>query len=244
MFSGRPSDRATERPGKLCYCLPAMTSPLSRRSFLAIAGAAPFAASAALQALQTRKVPVGIELYSVRGELVKDLPGSVTAVAKMGYEVVEFYSPYFELDAGAGQGRRKLLDDLGIKCLSTHNSAQRRSRPTTSRRRSTSTRRSAARRSSSPARAKVHGPWTAGRASRRRLTAAAEKLRPLGMATGFHNHQTEWRRSTSGSAPMEVLARTPRRTSCCSSMAGRASRPARTRSPESRRTRAGSRACT
>ena len=37
----------------------------------------PFAPSAAFA--QSKRVPVGIELYSVRGELVKDLPGTVRA---------------------------------------------------------------------------------------------------------------------------------------------------------------------
>ena len=85
----------------------------------------PFAASSALSALQNKKIPVGIELYSVRGELVKDLNGTVTAVAKMGYQVVEFYSPYFNWTPEQAKDVRKLLDDLGIKCLSTHNGAQR-----------------------------------------------------------------------------------------------------------------------
>jgi len=57
----------------------------------------------------------------VRGELVKDLNGTVTAVAKMGYQVVEFYSPYFNWTPEQAKDVRKLLDDLGIKCPSTHN---------------------------------------------------------------------------------------------------------------------------
>jgi hypothetical protein len=59
---------------------------ITRRTFLQIAGAAPFAASAL--AVMQKNVPVGLELYSVRTELMKDLPGTVTAVAKMGYQVV------------------------------------------------------------------------------------------------------------------------------------------------------------
>src|SRR5262245_58867460 len=92
---------------------------ISRRAFLAMAGAAPFAASALAQ---TSKIPIGIELYSVRNELMKDLPGTVTAIAKIGYQVVEFYSPYFSWSPEQAKDVRKLLDDLGIKCLSTHNS--------------------------------------------------------------------------------------------------------------------------
>ena len=41
------------------------------------------------------KVGLGLELYSVRNELKEDLMGTVRAVAKMGYEGVEFYAPYF-----------------------------------------------------------------------------------------------------------------------------------------------------
>jgi len=92
---------------------------LSRRTFLTMAGVAPFAASA--MAAMQKTVPVGLELYSVRDELMKDLPGTVTAVAKMGYQVVEFYSPYFDWTPDAAKDVRKLLDGLGIQCRSTHN---------------------------------------------------------------------------------------------------------------------------
>ena len=92
---------------------------ISRRTFLAMAGAAPFTLRG-VGAMQ-KSVPVGLELYSVRDELTKDLPGTVTAVAKMGYQVVEFYAPYFDWTPAAAKDVRKLLDDLGIKCRSTHN---------------------------------------------------------------------------------------------------------------------------
>src|SRR4029453_4879518 len=94
---------------------------ISRRSFLALAGAMPFAASALSSFQGARKIPVGLELYSVRDELMKDLPGTVTAVAKIGYKVVEFYSPYFDWTPEKAKEVRKLLDDLGIQCRSTHN---------------------------------------------------------------------------------------------------------------------------
>ena len=66
-------------------------------------------------------VPVGIELFSVRDELAKDLMSTVSAVAKMGYQVVEFYSPYFQWTPAYAKQVRKHLDDLGIRCRSTHN---------------------------------------------------------------------------------------------------------------------------
>src|SRR5687767_7578744 len=101
---------------------PFMNTHISRRDFLAAAAAAPFAASTAFA--QSKSIPVGIELYSVRGDLVKDLPGTVRAVAKIGYQVVEFYSPYLNWTTDQAKDVRKLLDELGIKCLSTHNGGQ------------------------------------------------------------------------------------------------------------------------
>jgi len=39
----------------------------------------------------------------------------------MGYQGVEFYAPYFEWTESQTKQMRKLLDDLGIRCFSTHN---------------------------------------------------------------------------------------------------------------------------
>lgn len=176
------------------------TTDLSRRAFLALAGAAPFAASLLAQG---KKVPVGIELYSVRGELTKDLKTTVTAVAKMGYEVVEFYSPYYSWTPEAAKDVRKLLDDLGIKCLSTHNGAQSISADGIAK--AIDLNQIIGSRNiiiaSAGKVADVDG-WKAFAAS---LAAAQEKLRPQGMATGFHNHQTEWR-PIGDTRPMDVIA--------------------------------------
>src|ERR1700722_2306558 len=92
-------------------------NPLSRRSFLALSAMLPWAFSA--QASTT--IPIGLELYSVRDELKKDPEGTVRAVAQMGYQCVEFYAPYFEWSEGQTKQMRKLLDDLGVRCYSTHN---------------------------------------------------------------------------------------------------------------------------
>ena len=173
---------------------------LSRRTFLAMAGAVPFAASLLAQ---TKKVPIGIELYSVRGELKKDLKAAVTAVAKMGYEVVEFYAPYLDWTPEAAKDIRKLLDNLGIKCLSTHNGAQ--SVSAEGMPKAIELNQIIGSKTIIVASAgkivDVDG-WKAFAAT---LTAAQEKLRPLGMMTGFHNHQTEWR-PVGDTRPMDILA--------------------------------------
>src|SRR5688572_31934647 len=92
-------------------------SLLSRRAFL-IAGAAAPASLA-----QNKRIPIGLELYSVRDQLKADLMGTVREVAKLGYEGVEFYSTYFQWTSEQAKDVRKLLDDVGMRCYSTHNSA-------------------------------------------------------------------------------------------------------------------------
>jgi sugar phosphate isomerase/epimerase len=94
--------------------------PITRRNFLAATplALAPFAVGTASA---QKKIPVGLELFSVRAALQKDLMGTVRAVAKMGYEDVEFYAPYFSWTLDQAKEMRKLMDDLGIRCLSTHN---------------------------------------------------------------------------------------------------------------------------
>ena len=170
-----------------------------RRTFLAMAGALPLAASAWAQA---KKVPVGLELYSVRDDLMKDLPGTVTAVAKMGYQVVEFYSPYFDWTVDKAKEVRKLLDDLGIKCLSTHNGGQSLGDGLRKAIELNQIIGSKYIVQASPGKIAGLDGW---KALADRLSAASEKLKPLGMAAGFHNHQLEWQ-PVEGKRPMDILA--------------------------------------
>ena len=47
--------------------------------------------------------------------------GTVRGVAKMGYQCVEFYSPYYEWKPEyAGKVHDELVE-LGVRCYSTHN---------------------------------------------------------------------------------------------------------------------------
>src|SRR5258706_15893012 len=80
-------------------------SSVSRRAFLATTAAvaaqvaAGISASAAesvnSETAQAKRLPIGLELYSVRGELARDLPKTLKTVSLMGYEAVEIYSPSF-----------------------------------------------------------------------------------------------------------------------------------------------------
>jgi sugar phosphate isomerase/epimerase len=61
-------------------------------------------------------IPLGVQLYSVRAECEKDFPKTIEAVAKMGYQGVEF-AGYYNYSA---PDMRKLLDDNGLQCCGTH----------------------------------------------------------------------------------------------------------------------------
>lgn len=186
----------------------AVSRKVSRRSFLAAASVAP-AAWTAVQAAAQRRVPVGIELYAVRTELGRDMLGTVSAVAKMGYQVVEFYSPYLNWSTDQAKEARKRLDDLGITCRSTHNGANAFSGDGLKKAIELNQILGSTTivMASPPPKLVDAAAW---RALGAQMTEVVNTLKPLGMTAGFHNHQTEWR-PVDGQRPMDILAAsTPR----------------------------------
>ena len=175
-------------------------SPLSRRRFLAATITTPFVA-----ALSAASRPmVGLELFSVRQDLAADLFGTVRRVAKTGYECVEFFSPYYQWDVAYAKQVRQLLDEVGLKAPSTHNSA-------------TVFTPEGLKKAielngilgsnlivmASAGKAVTLDDW---KRVAERLSAASETLRPLGMRAGFHNHQTEFK-AVDGTRPIDVIAK-------------------------------------
>jgi sugar phosphate isomerase/epimerase len=63
-----------------------------------------------------KKIPIGVQLYSVRQICGKDPAGTIAAIAKMGYDGVEFAGYYGKSAAEL----KKILDDNGLKCCGTH----------------------------------------------------------------------------------------------------------------------------
>jgi len=63
-----------------------------------------------------KKIPIGLQLYSVRHQCEKDLPGVLRQVAEMGYQGVEFAGYY----GRTAEELRKMLDDNRLKCCGTH----------------------------------------------------------------------------------------------------------------------------
>jgi sugar phosphate isomerase/epimerase len=173
---------------------------LSRRSFLSAAAAVPLASAMA----KGKNVEIGLELYSVRNEMQKDLMGTVRAVAKMGYQCVEFYGPYFSWTTDYAKQVRALLDELNIKCHSTHNGSN----------------------SFDPANyqkaidlnsilgSKYIMMASAGRVEglagwnkvAEKLTAGAAAFKKAKLAAGYHNHQIEFK-PIDGVRPIDVIAK-------------------------------------
>ena len=57
-------------------------------------------------------IPIGLQLYSVRDDCARDLPGVLKAVGGMGYAGVEFAGYY----GRTAEELRLMLDDNGLAC--------------------------------------------------------------------------------------------------------------------------------
>jgi sugar phosphate isomerase/epimerase len=178
-----------------------MNRQISRRFFLGSLAAAPIAAAVA----HSKQIPVGLELYSVRNEMKKDLMGTVRGVAKMGYQCVEFYGPYYDWTPDYARQVRAEMDELGIHCYSTHNGIK----------------------SFTPEGIgkaidlnKILGTHYVVLASpgevsgidgwkgvAETLNKANDTLKAQGLHAGYHNHDAEWK-PVDGQKPIEVLAAT------------------------------------
>ncbi|MBP7936172.1 MAG: sugar phosphate isomerase/epimerase [Phycisphaerae bacterium] len=95
----------------------------TRRHILgtAAAGAAAWALPAqAFGAAKPKEIPIGVQLYSMRGDCDKDIDAVLQRVAKMGFAGVEFYgNSYFKYNKKAKE-LRKRLDDLNLKSEGIH----------------------------------------------------------------------------------------------------------------------------
>lgn len=180
---------------------------LSRRSFLALSAMLPWALKARA-ATSSSSIPIGLELYSVREALKTDLEGTVRAVAQLGFQCMEFYAPYYDWTEAQTKQMRKLLDDLGIRCYSTHNHEEFLSADKISRTRDLNLIlgcKYVVLASSNPK------PGLDGwKAIADELNAAAREFEPFGLKAGYHNHQPEFM-PVDGVRPMEILAKNTKR---------------------------------
>jgi len=182
------------------------TNRWSRRNFLAASACLPAAHWLTLPSLEpppAKHIPVGLELYSVRESLKKDPQATVRAVAEMGYECVEFYAPYFDWSDAETKDMRKLLDQLHVRCYSTHNDATSFTPQNLQRlleRNQMLGANYAVMASSAPIQNAAGWKEVADV-----LNRSAEELEPKGLKVGYHNHQVEFE-PKDGVRPIEILA--------------------------------------
>ena len=94
----------------------------SRRDFLkagvAFAGMAALGLGARAAVVGSKKIPVGIQLFSFREQANAGFDGILKKAAEIGFSGVEFagYGPYGSKPAEL----KKVLDDLGLKAFGTH----------------------------------------------------------------------------------------------------------------------------
>jgi sugar phosphate isomerase/epimerase len=99
----------------------------SRRQFLksglGCALGATLSQTLVMAASEKASVPIGFQLYTVRGEFARDVPGTLKTLGKIGYQGVEFWgyggSPEVYQKYSASD-LRKWLDENGLKCCGMH----------------------------------------------------------------------------------------------------------------------------
>ncbi len=146
------------------------------------------------------RIPIGLELYSVRHDLEKDALGTLKAVAEMGYEGVEFAGPPKHEAAEI----KAMLDETGLKICGWHtpfNMVQDDALEQTIEFNKTI---------GNPF---IIVPGIPGHLVDTRekwiemagfFNALADKLAPHGLATGYHNHHTEFT-EMDGETPWDAL---------------------------------------
>ena len=100
---------------------------MDRRGFLKYAATGALGMLAIAQAAQrqqgqkpgkkgSRKLPVAVQLWSVRHEAAKDLPATLRLIKAMGYDGVEFAGFY----GWKAKQIAAMLKDIGLQCCGTH----------------------------------------------------------------------------------------------------------------------------
>ena len=177
---------------------------VTRRDFLSRAAIAAAGLAPALRALaqeeEKRRVGLAVQLYSVRDDAAKDLPGVLAAIAGMGYEAVEFagYYGYSAADL------RKLLDDNGLKVCGAHVGLESlqgdQLQPSVEFHQTIG--------NPYPIVPGLGGQYTESAEGWQRAADAfnevAEKLKPHGLRTGYHNHSIEFT-PLEGQLPWDVF---------------------------------------
>jgi sugar phosphate isomerase/epimerase len=106
-------------------------SDLSRRAFIKQAATSAAAASLCSATFELHAnplgLPIGCQTWPVRESIAKDFPGAIKQLAAAGFQNIELCSPVGYQDSGfgglakyRGSELRKMLNDWGVVCISSH----------------------------------------------------------------------------------------------------------------------------
>src|SRR5579864_4061510 len=105
---------------------------ISRREFVrnatTCAAAASFLSAGTLELrANPLGMPIGCQTWPVREMIAKDFPGTIKVLANTGFQMIELCSPVGYADSGfaglakyKGSELRKILNDVGVGCVSSH----------------------------------------------------------------------------------------------------------------------------
>ncbi len=128
---------------------------------------------------------------------------TLDGVGKMGYQVVEFFAPYYQWTPDYTKDVRKKLDDLGMRCSSTHNGPVSFSADGIGK--ALELNQILGSRyivMASAGRVEGADGWKKVADT---LNSGNEKMKAHGIHAGYHNHAPEWK-PVDGKIPMEILA--------------------------------------
>ena len=146
------------------------------------------------------KPRIAVQLYSVRHEMEKDIPGTLKAVRDMGYEGVEFYGGYIRPEI-----LLKSLDKTGLKIVGWHTPIAN-VMPGLIEAVITYNKKIGNNSLVVPA---LPAEYTSSKAGWLKaagiLQAAGKRLAEEGMSTGYHNHHVEFS-AVEGGIPWDIIA--------------------------------------
>jgi sugar phosphate isomerase/epimerase len=165
-----------------------MEAGLTRRSFLGLATLAPLAVPLASRAAAAPPIPIAVQLYSVRDDCKRNFDNALAEVASMGFEGVEF-AGYYDY-SGKPAELAKRLETLGLKAAGTHIGLSALEGDTLKK--------------TIDFHAAIGCPFLivpsdqaftdpdGSKVLADKFNVVAQKLKPLGMACGYHNHKAEF----------------------------------------------------
>lgn len=169
--------------------------PVSRRHFAAVAGAA-----ACSQLGAASRIPVALQLFSVRTECEKDPEGTLSFIRDVGYEGVEFAGFY----GRTAEQWKRILEERSLRCCGSHtvlgDLTERNLQKTIEFNRILGNRNLIV-----PG---LPGEYHESAASWKRAATLfnqiAGRLKPVGMRVGYHNHAIEFQ-ERDGKLPWKIL---------------------------------------